>query len=46
MSYSLINPFSPVGFPIDEKNRLALDRVKSVSGTIGSERVNGDIVFE
>ena len=24
------NPFRPKGFPIDEQNRLALDRVKSV----------------
>ena len=40
------NPFTPKGFPIDEYNRLALDRVKSISspvGTYGSERVN--VVF-
>ena len=32
------------GFPIDEENRLALDRVKSISspvGTYGIERVTG-----
>ena len=27
------------GSPLTSKNRLALDRVKSMSGTIGSERV-------
>ena len=26
-----VNPFPSEGFPIDESNRLALDRVKSVS---------------
>jgi len=26
-----INPFTAKGFPIDEYNRLALDRVKSIS---------------
>ena len=41
-----INPFIPVGSPIDEENRLALDRVKSISVTLRRERVNGDIVFE
>ena len=25
------NPFPSKGFPIDEQNRLALDRVKSIS---------------
>ena len=29
-----LNPFSAKGFPIDEKNRLALDRVKSVSTSL------------
>ena len=40
------NPFTPKGLPIDEKNRLALDREKSIGslvGTDGSERVN--VVF-
>ena len=36
MNPAVVNPLSPVGFPIDEQNRLALDRVKSISGTIGS----------
>ena len=26
-----VNPFLPKGFPIDEWNRLALDRVKFIS---------------
>ena len=38
-TYDAFNPFIPVGFPIEEKNRLASDRVKSISGTLGSERV-------
>ena len=29
--FSMVNPFTPKGFPIDKKNRLALDRVKSIS---------------
>ena len=28
------NPFSPWGSPLTSKKRLALDRVKSISGTI------------
>ena len=39
MNLAVVNPFSPVGFPIDEENRLVLDTVKSISGTIGSKRV-------
>ena len=39
------NPFLPKGFPIDEKNCLALDGVKSTKVPIGQERVkNGDIL--
>ena len=40
-SLKIFNPFTPEGFPIDEYNHLALDRVKSmgVSDTYGSERV-------
>ena len=30
----LINPFSAKGFPFDEYNRLALDRVKSISTSL------------
>ena len=39
---SWINPFPAKGFPIDElENRLALDRVKSVSALSGHTAVNG-----
>ena len=31
-----LNPLSPKGPPIYESNHLALDKVKSISGTIGS----------
>ena len=31
----LINPFTPEGFPVDERNCLAFDRVKFISGTTG-----------
>ena len=36
----IFNFFTPEGFPIDEQNRLASDRVKSISATHRSERVN------
>ena len=29
--FDVVNPFTAKGFPIDEENRLALDRVKSMS---------------
>ena len=32
-----VNPFPPKGFPIDEENRLALDRVKSISANWHSQ---------
>ena len=28
--FDVVNPFTAKGFPIDELNRLALDRVKSI----------------
>ena len=31
IQFSFFHPFNAKGFPIDEKNSLALDRVKSVS---------------
>ena len=31
LAFHVVNPFTPKGFPIDEENRLALDRVKSIS---------------
>ena len=34
-----LNPFAPTEFLIDELIHLALDRVKSISGTYMSERV-------
>lgn len=41
-NHNSFNPFTPLGFPIDKRSCLALDRVKSMSvcGTYGSERVN------
>ena len=36
----VVNPFLPKRFPIDEQNRLALDRVKSTKVLVGQERVN------
>ena len=41
---SYINPFSAKGFPFDEQNRLALDRVKSVSTSLALKGLRG-IVF-
>ena len=35
----MVNPFLPKGFPIDEYNRPALDRVKSIKVPIRQERV-------
>ena len=35
------NPFPAKGFPIDESNRLALDRVKSVSALSAHSAVKG-----
>ena len=29
--FDVVNPFTAKGFPIDELNRLALDRVQSIS---------------
>ena len=29
--FDVVNPFTAKGFPIDEENRLALDKVKSIS---------------
>ena len=41
MNEDAVNTFTPVGFPIDKKNRLALVKVKSISlsGPSRSERV-------
>ena len=39
------NPVTLVGSSIGEKNRLALDRAKSVSGTCWSERVNKKLMM-
>ena len=36
-----INPFPSKGFPIDEWNRLALDRVKSISALSAHSAVKG-----
>ena len=36
-----VNPLSPKGFPIDEENRLALDRVKSISAIWHSYSLKG-----
>ena len=30
---SFFNPFTPKESPFDEQNRLALDRIKSISGS-------------
>ena len=35
----VVNPFLPRRFPMDEQNRLALDRVKSTKVLAGQERV-------
>ena len=39
-----INSFSAKGFPIDELNRLALDRVKSISTSLAVKGLR-EIVF-
>ena len=39
-----INPFPSKGFPIDEENRLALDRVKSISALSAHSEVKGLMV--
>ena len=36
-----INPFPSKGFPFDEQNRLALDRVKSISALSAHSAVKG-----
>ena len=38
---SQFNPFPAKGFPIDEYNRLALDRVKSISALSAHSAVKG-----
>ena len=37
----VVNPFLSKGFPIDEQNRLALDRVKSISALSAHSAVKG-----
>ena len=37
----MLNPFPSEGFPIDEKNRLALDRVKCRSALRAQSAVKG-----
>ena len=39
-----INPFTPKGSPFDEKNRMALDRVKSIKSLLGVKGLR-EIVF-
>ena len=36
MVHREVNPFHPKGFPVDEENHLALDRVKSISAILAS----------
>ena len=38
---AMLNPFPSKGFPIDEYNRLALDRVKSISALSAHSAVKG-----
>ena len=37
----MVNPFRSKGFPFDEQNRLALDRVKSISALSAHAAVKG-----
>ena len=46
MDLDVVNPFIPEEALIDEQNRLALDRVKSISINLRMERVKGDRVFK
>ena len=39
--FDVVNPFPSEGFPIDEYNRLALDRVKSISALSTHSAVKG-----
>ena len=39
--FDVVNPFPSKGFPIDESNRLALDRVKSTSALSAHSAVKG-----
>ena len=43
---TILNPFLPKGLPIDEQNRLALDRVKSTKEPIGQKRVSYNPVIK
>ena len=38
---AVLNPFPAKGFPINEQNRLALDRVKSISALSADSAVKG-----
>ena len=40
-AHKQLNPFPSKGFPIDEQNRLALGRVKSISNLSAHSAVKG-----